>query len=1073
MKPRATPRVLRAVLTCLVLAALPVEISAERMLITTPLLTTPSADAEAFLDAQIVRAIAATGLTAGYEGFSTRVPVDRPDITVTMTTFEEAGSTSIVLAARNATGASENVLYRMGLHEALYRDLAAMLGYLHAVLGPPRPRPRGEVRYFQDFETDFVATGDLPAGSVMQPYSLADRGGNLLLSSASFVLEVDRYFREQAKIGLGADLSGLWAMHLGSTPAGTIVAASATQSGIARLVPDMPTPYRLRTPDTVMRLVVTDDGTVFALDMHQNLTRFAADGVGRIDLGLPEGSFVYHMSAGPENTLLVWDPVQRAILVYDSGGARVDTMFPHISSGVAIGMKGMLSYADGDVLAVFGDRLMRIARTGDVVWELPAEALPEVGGLPAFTEFHLDRDDGTISMLSIQQKRVVQLLDTGMIRSSRELTDTEVAILASNERLRANPYDQQAIADRARIYEEIDAWEAAAHIWDIAYGINPNDRRVVEARAAVTLRRLEENAERLYRQTLELLDRYGVASAAYAYQQAQTQFERLISRAPDNDSARERLQELRDRYEAAKSPQRTPPAVTIERWAIEDLFPSLFSVYQNEQAGTVTIRNTGASSVSRVSLTAEMRFLDFPTPGGSVDLLEPDASIVLPVRLPISPATLRLQESTPVPVRLTVTYEADGRTRETTEVAVITMHRATALTWDDSAKLAAFVTPYDEIVSTFVAPFVGIELDDQPSLSERLFRAARISDAAGTAGIEYVEDPYSGITTVLGNPAIIDTVRFPRTTLRIGYGDCDDTTALLSSLYEAVGIATAVMTSPGHVFLAFDTGEPEANRWLFETDTTAAIGYGGTVWLPYETTILDQGFLASWREGSRLYRRYASAGRTEFIPIAAARDRYPALPLDPPSFTITPPPQQLVAPLYEESLAGLRATLYTGNVARLEAQLRGQDDRRRVRTLNQIGILHGRFNEREEARRAFERAARLDPEAVASYLNLANLALLSERFEEALDWVDEAARRRPAGVLATLIRAQAEYMRGNPAEAAAQMTLLHDQAPDLAAQYPHLSGGEGADRASEARSQTILPWAAEPEQERELEHDRY
>ena len=97
------------------------------------------------------------------------------------------------------------------------------------------------------------------------------------------------------------------------------------------------------------------------------------------------------------------------------------------------------------------------------------------------------------------------------------------------------------------------------------------------------------------------------------------------------------------------------------------------------------------------------------------------------------------------------------------------------------------------------------------------------------------------------------------------------------------------MTSPGHVFMAFDTGEPEQNGWLFESETTSAIAYGGTVWLPYETTILAEGFLASWEEGSRLYKRHAAAGEIEFIPIASERTRFPALPLDPASFAITAP----------------------------------------------------------------------------------------------------------------------------------------------------------------------------------------
>ncbi|HKJ85842.1 MAG TPA: hypothetical protein VKA06_07185, partial [Spirochaetia bacterium] len=343
---------------------------------------------------------------------------------------------------------------------------------------------------------------------------------------------------------------------------------------------------------------------------------------------------------------------------------------------------------------------------------------------------------------------------------------------------------------------------------------------------------------------------------------------------------------------------------------------------------------------------------------------------------------------------------------------------------------------------------------------QRLFRAARISDAVGATGLEYIEDPLSGITEVLGDPSAIDTVRFPRTTLRVGYGDCDDTTALLCSLYEAVGIGTAIMTSPGHVFMAFDTGEPEQNIWLFESETTSAIAYGGTVWLPYETTILGEGFLASWEEGSRLYKRHAEAGEIEFIPIASERTRFPALPLDPASFAITSPPDSIVAPRYDESLASLRSTLYTANVTRLEQRLDGEGSRARARTLNQIGILHGRFDERRASRRVFQAAIAADSSYAASYINLANLSILEERPDDAITWLDEAESRRPGGVLTTLLRAQAEFMRGDPGAAAEQMTILESRAPNLAAQYPHLSG-TAAGRASDAQATPTLPWALE------------
>jgi hypothetical protein len=46
------------------------------------------------------------------------------------------------------------------------------------------------------------------------------------------------------------------------------------------------------------------------------------------------------------------------------------------------------------------------------------------------------------------------------------------------------------------------------------------------------------------------------------------------------------------------------------------------------------------------------------------------------------------------------------------------------------------------------------------------------------------------------------------------------------------------MTSPGHVFLAFDTGEPRENLWLFAHRNLQALVHGATVWLPVETTLL-------------------------------------------------------------------------------------------------------------------------------------------------------------------------------------------------------------------------------------------
>ncbi|MFW5884330.1 MAG: hypothetical protein ACOCVW_02505, partial [bacterium] len=170
----------------------------------------------------------------GYQGFAKRIPAAHASIRIDVVATRAEGQTMLVLTATDDTGASETFLYQLPWHDALYREIASVLGFFDAVLGASADPPEANVAFFQDFQTDFIATGDLPAGSVVQPYSLASRDGNLLVASGNFVLETDRYFREQAKVGVGNDVAGYWAMHAGATPAGTIAAAQRDRRGRPR-----------------------------------------------------------------------------------------------------------------------------------------------------------------------------------------------------------------------------------------------------------------------------------------------------------------------------------------------------------------------------------------------------------------------------------------------------------------------------------------------------------------------------------------------------------------------------------------------------------------------------------------------------------------------------------------------------------------------------------------------------------------------------------------------------------------------------------------------------------------------
>jgi hypothetical protein len=102
---------------------------------------------------------------------------------------------------------------------------------------------------------------------------------------------------------------------------------------------------------------------------------------------------------------------------------------------------------------------------------------------------------------------------------------------------------------------------------------------------------------------------------------------------------------------------------------------------------------------------------------------------------------------------------------------------------------------------------------------------------------------------------------------------------LFCSLLEVLGIETAFITVPGHIYCAFDAGS-DFNSSLIE--------YGGKVWLPVEITVPEQGFSEAWRIGAREYRQAGEEGRLypmgeswqlyQPVSVPGAGDRLPDMP---------------------------------------------------------------------------------------------------------------------------------------------------------------------------------------------------
>jgi hypothetical protein len=324
----------------------------------------------------------------------------------------------------------------------------------------------------------------------------------------------------------------------------------------------------------------------------------------------------------------------------------------------------------------------------------------------------------------------------------------------------------------------------------------------------------------------------------------------------------------------------------------------------------------------------------------------------------------------------------------------------------------------------------------------------------------------------MGKAEIVDTVRFPRTTLHNRTGDCDDTTALLGSLLESAGIPTAILTTPGHIFLAFDSGEPTENAPYLTAAALDVIAHGGSVWVPVETTLLSQGFMAAWASGSDLVKKYSGTGSFEFIPVAEMRDTYPALPLPADSLPVAEPAQSSVDRASTATLAAFTATLYTARLKEMDASLSGLSGRQAVRVRVQEGILHALFGTLQDAETAFRKAIADDPGMVSPYVNLANVRLLANDGKGALQTVKQGLARNADSALLNLLAARIYSDRGDAASTAVYYARVKKESPELAARFADLAAADAArlasspaaadsQRAAQAGETPVVVWSAD------------
>lgn len=524
------------------------------------------------------------------------------------------------------------------------------------------------------------------------------------------------------------------------------------------------------------------------------------------------------------------------------------------------------------------------------------------------------------------------------------------------------------------------------------------------------------------------------------------------------------------------APQSEVRAIRFLQTEMPDAFAALQSWYVDNPLGSVRFENADTETITDVEvLFLQPGFMDSPTPAARIDRMETGEQVTIDLPASFNSEVFETEGTTPLTGEVIVRYSRAGRAAEQRQSVTYDLHDKTALTWTDDRKMGAFVTPSDSAVRNY-ASFVRQNNREEilPGVSRPLQTAMLAYHALEELGITYQVDPTNPFTSVQGDTTVVDSISLPRDTLTRLTGDCDDLTALYCTMLESVGVETAFVTTPGHIYVAVNTGVAPADFAEVHPDRRQTLVVDDSVWVPVEITMLGRGdFMEAWRYGVDEWHAVESDSRGFYL-TREAQSTYRPVGLRQTDLGLQYGDMDRVAAGFQQSLRAVSSEVLDGIRRRAE-------ERNDKRSWNQYGVLAARWGQYDIARRALNRSAELDATYVSPRINLGSVSFLQEDYESAVsaflaarDAVEAARRVRDstrATVYVNLARAQYELgqlegARSNfrtaaeaDAEIAGQFSFLGriDTAGDATARDGDLgiASVEGADAAATGRASEV------------------
>ncbi|MBR5033324.1 MAG: hypothetical protein IKX70_06625 [Treponema sp.] len=343
--------------------------------------------------------------------------------------------------------------------------------------------------------------------------------------------------------------------------------------------------------------------------------------------------------------------------------------------------------------------------------------------------------------------------------------------------------------------------------------------------------------------------------------------------------------------------------VDIQKKELAPVFPVLYSWYENNSFGEIEIINNEDNAISDVTVSFyQPQYMAHPKECGTIKTIAKGQSATCQLLSFFNEQILELTEKTDTNSYVIVNYSNMGLKRTQTYALEVPVYGRNNMSWDDDRRAAAFVSSKDPAAMQFAKYVTSIVRENfREDVPINIQYATGIFEALNQFGINYVIDPSSAFEDNVGTSSI-DFLQFPYQTLMYKGGDCDDLSILFCSLFEAVGIRTAFITIPGHIYMAFDSGMTKEQAEETLETLNNVIVLDDEVWVPLEITLTDEGFYKAHRTGAREWRVANAQGKAALYKMEDSWKIYQPISAPGANANINLPESDTVYVVFENSI---------------------------------------------------------------------------------------------------------------------------------------------------------------------------